>query len=684
MSPNIVVAMSNNSGSSRLPLWQLPQQQMQSHQQANQGTTSNQNQSNQHQSLPLANYTLPGVINYLTSEFTNLERFKIMTNLEKSEMKYRITHLQGEMNSLKYINEQQKLKIQQLEKENSELKLNNNEPKNTSKDKLEKETIEDSLDIPEVDLKLIKDSRYQLTKSMKEVIHLLKSPVNTNIDYLEFPDINESNNAYDEFFNNDRLDNFVFNEYNNQSKGYSNGDDNNYNNDSKATVRKFFDDNDSENLNNSINDKFDKMNIDDEPNLESDTETVQGDVDFKFNNDGEIEPDIDSPNKEEKSPSNPKLEQIHTQSLSDPDLDKVRVFNNPINDVLVYVNYSSNSEPESDESKITILDVSTKQQVLVFNAKVGFIDNIEAINDIYCLSYNVEKSTANLLIINSEGRISQLAINDDDTISTLVLDLSSLGQTLNSSSLIKFDNNTSQKSPTFGLVVCIHEGKQSSFKIYELITAPRNGLRAEEINSFSKEFFKNIKPKNDMGVFEAIKWYTTDTTSPVNSNTQSPSQLKKLHKPTDSKDSQDSSLTPYKLLLKLDQTVFSFNIVSKQYDLITNYCNSTYDHNLEANDPAVVLTNPIDDSSYQIEIHNFTTSKDPNFVTIEKELNGIVYFAVDNLVVEVSSQSLNVYNYSFELLDSFSISSENCFRIGHYFSILNDSNLTLYSLSTKN
>ena len=40
-------------------------------------------------------YTLPGVINYLTSEFTNLERFKIMTNLEKNEMKYKIIQLQG-------------------------------------------------------------------------------------------------------------------------------------------------------------------------------------------------------------------------------------------------------------------------------------------------------------------------------------------------------------------------------------------------------------------------------------------------------------------------------------------------------------------------------------------------------------------------------------------------------------
>ena len=101
MQPNNTNSNSNNvninNGNLKLPQWQQQQQQ------------------------PLANYTLPGVINYLTSEFTDLERFKIMTNLEKSEMKYKIVQLQGELNSLRYINEKQKSRIDVLEKENQKL-----------------------------------------------------------------------------------------------------------------------------------------------------------------------------------------------------------------------------------------------------------------------------------------------------------------------------------------------------------------------------------------------------------------------------------------------------------------------------------------------------------------------------------------------------------------------------------
>ncbi|OVF10310.1 hypothetical protein A9F13_02g01078 [Clavispora lusitaniae] len=65
----------------------------------------------------LANYTLPGVISYLTSEFTNLERFKIVTNLEKSEMRSRIDQLTAEINALRFLNEKQALRIRELEQE---------------------------------------------------------------------------------------------------------------------------------------------------------------------------------------------------------------------------------------------------------------------------------------------------------------------------------------------------------------------------------------------------------------------------------------------------------------------------------------------------------------------------------------------------------------------------------------
>ena len=42
-------------------------------------------------------YTLPGVINYLTSEFTKFEQFKIVNNLERSEMKFKIKELEGKL-----------------------------------------------------------------------------------------------------------------------------------------------------------------------------------------------------------------------------------------------------------------------------------------------------------------------------------------------------------------------------------------------------------------------------------------------------------------------------------------------------------------------------------------------------------------------------------------------------------
>ena len=56
------------------------------------------NNKNQNQpSMSEPTYTLPGVINYLTSEFTKLEQFKIVNNLERSEMKFKIKELEGKL-----------------------------------------------------------------------------------------------------------------------------------------------------------------------------------------------------------------------------------------------------------------------------------------------------------------------------------------------------------------------------------------------------------------------------------------------------------------------------------------------------------------------------------------------------------------------------------------------------------
>lgn len=109
-------------------------------------------------------YTLPGVINYLTSEFTNLERFRIMTKLEKSEMKYKILRLEGEIKTLKYASQKQQAKIESLEKENMLLKSKSKEYKHTP------------VMTEDPDLESIKKSREQLKDSTKEIVALLRSP----------------------------------------------------------------------------------------------------------------------------------------------------------------------------------------------------------------------------------------------------------------------------------------------------------------------------------------------------------------------------------------------------------------------------------------------------------------------------------------------------------------------------
>ncbi|KAI5967228.1 hypothetical protein KGF57_000443 [Candida theae] len=144
-------------------------------------------------------YTLPGVINYLTSEFTNLERFRIMTNLEKSEMKYKIIHLEGEIKTLKYANQKQQARIESLEKENQLLK-------SKSKETLVKEVQTITSTSTEPDLESIKKSRIQLADSSKEIMTLLKSS-STRLGDI---DLSEENQREIEDMIDNSADDFVF------------------------------------------------------------------------------------------------------------------------------------------------------------------------------------------------------------------------------------------------------------------------------------------------------------------------------------------------------------------------------------------------------------------------------------------------------------------------------------------
>ncbi|OBA22991.1 Striatin-domain-containing protein [Metschnikowia bicuspidata var. bicuspidata NRRL YB-4993] len=189
----------------------------------------------------LANYTLPGVISYLTSEFTNLERFRIMTNLEKSEMKYRIQQLTGELNSLRFINEKQALRIKTLEDKlekatfapenegkniqvlndsvNNELpkdvsltgdpeRLNDgpdsspnaNDMVSTKQDNEPQLEFPVTKDIPHVDLEFLRDSKRKLNASIREIASLLEPP--SGIEFLDTHNGEDARSGFDDLLDN--------------------------------------------------------------------------------------------------------------------------------------------------------------------------------------------------------------------------------------------------------------------------------------------------------------------------------------------------------------------------------------------------------------------------------------------------------------------------------------------------
>lgn len=164
---------------------------------------------------PLANYTLPGVISYLTLEFTNLERFKIMTNLEKSEMKYRIQQLTAEVNSLKFLNDKQALRITELEERLESAKTEDRDDQGS--DQVSTESFSEKTgqtapkssknavaskpadyDIPPVDLAILRTSRQKLNRSIKDVFRLLKPPSMLARNVMDIPGSEHGTNQYDE------------------------------------------------------------------------------------------------------------------------------------------------------------------------------------------------------------------------------------------------------------------------------------------------------------------------------------------------------------------------------------------------------------------------------------------------------------------------------------------------------
>ncbi|EGV65950.1 1,2-dihydroxy-3-keto-5-methylthiopentene dioxygenase [Yamadazyma tenuis] len=680
--------MSNSNGVSKLSSWQ-PQQSLNSNQSSQQPQTQRQqnsqpqaqgspNQGNQQSPpTPLANYTLPGVISYLTSEFTNLERFKIMSNLERSEMKYRITQLQGELNTLKYTNHQQKLRIEKLEAENDALKND----KGFTVDPPDDLSL---VDIPEVDLHLIKESRYQLTKSMKEVIHLLKSPVNANVDYLELPNVTDTSNSFDELLSND---NFVFNAYN-RSNGGANDDGN-----KTSLVNKFFnDDSHSESEDNSdpvhsgsLSEKFDKMTLEAESPVstesldvaESDTETVilDGSNDFKFNDIDNIEPNIDDEIK------NPPPQLVETKlTIKNDEFKHVKVFRNASDKHIMYLHYDNFETP--DELRITLHDAESDQEVMSVTSNTSLIDGIEEILELYILSFDVENEVIRMLAVYDSGQISQIVLDQEDSMSSLISSPTLNGTNILSSALVEFDHKRTGKNKSFGLAVSFSSKPQATIKLYDLNAGPRNDITVKEIGSYNKNFFK-FKSAVEGSNFKILKWFK--------SNSQHTDTPKKGHTHSRSLSNSDSSLSPYNLVLNLGGAIFLFNIASKVSTPISDLT-THFNSDLENNNHNLVIRSPIDSTSFQLEIYDLTSKNpgDPNYITCDEvddldrdpESAYTTIFSSDNVsyIIEISKSRLKMYNNLFTLLESFPVTYKDAYKVGNTIVLQQDEELLMFRI----
>ncbi|CAN6617148.1 hypothetical protein TRVA0_006S03928 [Trichomonascus vanleenenianus] len=115
-------------------------------------------------------YSLPGVMRYLQTEWQRNERDRIQWELERAEMKARISKLEGEKRGLQLVASTQQQKIRDLEK-----KLGVEPSEENIMDDSKKSLGEEIQSAMNVDLDVIVRSREYLEKCVQEIEYLLQS-----------------------------------------------------------------------------------------------------------------------------------------------------------------------------------------------------------------------------------------------------------------------------------------------------------------------------------------------------------------------------------------------------------------------------------------------------------------------------------------------------------------------------
>jgi hypothetical protein len=128
-----------------------------------------------------ANYTLPGIMQYLQSQFTQVERNRLQSELERSSLKLKIIELENDRNVLIRKNEKLKSIINELKIEIDQLKNNNNN-NNNNQQKFLKNNLDIDLDseviegIHSIDVSKLVHARKFLKSATNEILYLLKTP----------------------------------------------------------------------------------------------------------------------------------------------------------------------------------------------------------------------------------------------------------------------------------------------------------------------------------------------------------------------------------------------------------------------------------------------------------------------------------------------------------------------------
>lgn len=666
-----------------------------------------QQQQQQQSQHPLANYTLPGVINYLTSEFTDLERFKIMTNLEKSEMKYKIIQLQGELNSMKFISEKQKSRIDTLERENKELhgKLDTTGLGDAYTGKDSERAPEPSIDIPEIDLLTIKKSRVQLTKSMNEVLHLLKTPTANGANALKLPDPNEEQNEFDELLNPDKGDNFVFNDNsydqnknNDRSRKYSKDsifsqylNDIPFNskpNKSKKVLDSALQSSDAASEFRELNTlnaqylnhiqespeekeafpaphyKIDESDSEtmilDESDVEDPSQSLSNELSENLNKiplvptkmaSSSLDPNTANPVTSEIEPKN-------VISTGDPEYSHCKLFPNNLKDVLIYLNFNDNSENRS--SSLTIWSISLNKVLVSCKFSSSIIERPADVVGVYCISNDEASGTTHLLIITKLGLIDHIIIPKNSQIAkTCIINLPSI--MLNSTKLIEFSHKSDATSKSFGLAIAGTQkpGTNPFLKIYNLTLDKTHSVYDKEIGSYVRSFFKlpNLQESDDL---EVVHWFH-NIEADASTETSSPKSNKgKGHKRMVS--CTDVTLSPYELVLKLGNQLVRFNIVLKKYDELIDHRLLVTTTEVCFNAHLVILAEVLNESHIKLKLFDLVAKSTISETSFDSSFSSKPCFAIVNhnkkySIARLENTHLQLYDLGFSLLTQINISA---------------------------